>query len=335
MSECYIAITDASPEIGTGHVMRQICLAQAAITADVAPIVISSSPLAAKLCKLNDIPFVFANSSEEIAAVIKKMNVRHLVIDVHERDFNQYRLLGNQCKSVLIVSEVGHNFPPYGDHIVRIGSDLHEWDCLEGVSGSNKITCIHSGRAWMIFREEFNQPIDESERDLDTILICHGGSDPFGLTQRCLKAMELTHECYNCYILVTGFYSSIDEIYAHARASKHQCEVILNAHNPGYWMQRSTVALINGGNVRYELCITRTPFVAISFQPQQYKCTDQITSLGAGVNLGVMSEVNDKDIAYTLENLIINKDLWRSMHKTMGTLFDLRGCDRILDLLLG
>ena len=334
MTECYVAITDASPEIGTGHVMRQISLAQAAIKSDLAPMLVSHSPWVAKMCKLNGIPFIFARSSEEIAEVIERTSAHHLVIDVYERDFTLFRLLCNQRKSILMVSEVGYGFPHFGDHVVRIGSNLHEWDCLEETLGPDRNTQIHSGRAWMIFRDEFNLCVDESKRDLETILICHGGSDPFGLTQRCLKAIELTHECYKCNILVTDFFSDINRIYALAQDSRHKCKVIVNTPSIGHWMRRSTVALINGGNVRYELCVTQTPFVAVSFQPQQYKCTEQVAALSAGINLGVMSEVRDKDIAYAVENLLIDNDRWRSMHDAMGTLFDLHGCDRIVDLLL-
>lgn len=329
----YIAITDANLNIGTGHVMRQIYLAQIAIQSNIDTIIVSHSLTAEKICKANKIPFILARSKDEIEPIILKKNIRNLIIDVHERDFPLYEHLSKQFHTILIVSEVGFNFPPFGEHLVRIGSNLCEWDSLDQIKHQNRKTLIHSGRAWMIYKKDLIQYLDESKRESQSILICHGGSDPYKLTRRCLKALEYTQETHNCYILVTDLFSDIDQIYSDSLNSKHTCKVIMNTDSPAYWMQRSKCALINGGNVRYELCITKTPFVAISFQQKQFDCTDQISSLGAGINLGVMNNVMDTEIAYTIEHLLNNKNKWDSMHEIMGRLFDLNGSQRILCLL--
>lgn len=333
MIDKYVAITDANHRIGTGHLMRQISLAQTAIKSGITPILLSNSTLVAKLCKVNNVPFIFANRREEITHVLDTTGVNHLIIDVHERDFNLFRSLCNHRNVILMVSEVGFDFPPFGDHMILVGSNLHEWNSLDEVITPDRNVQIHSGRAWMVFRDEFRLLDNEPKHDLGTILICHGGSDPFMLTQRCLKAIELIHESYRCNILITDLFTDVNEIYNLAQKSRHKCNIIKDSPCPWYWMRRSTVALINGGNVRYELCITQTPFIAISFQPQQYKCTEQITTLGAGINLGEMNEVTDEDIACTVEKLLKDKNQWYSMHNAMGTLFDMGGSERILNLL--
>ncbi|MDD5170160.1 MAG: hypothetical protein PHN75_15190, partial [Syntrophales bacterium] len=301
--------------------MRQISLAQEAVRSGIAPVVISHSPLVIRLCEVNKIPFFLIKSRNDIPKIIKRTRTNRLIIDVQEPDFSIYHPLCNNHRCILMVSEIGFNFPPFGDHIIRIGRNLHEWDCQEEITHMGRNTRIHSGRAWMIFRDEYNLPANRIERDSKSILICHGGTDPFKLTQRCLGALEFTQKSYNCTVLVTEFFSDLDQIYALSNDSQHNCEVIIRSERPGFWMMRSGVGLINGGNVRYELCVTQTPFVAVSFQPQQFRCTKQVTDLGAGINLGIATDVTDIDIACAVENLIEDRDRWQAMHDAMGKLF--------------
>jgi hypothetical protein len=79
--------------------------------------------------------------------------------------------------------------------------------------------------------------------------------------------------------------------------------------------------------------MAQTPFVAISFQPQQYICTEQIARLGAGVNLGEMNRVADIEIAEAVEGLLMDEERLLNMSCIMGSLFDTKGAERILNLL--
>ena len=332
----YAAITDASQTIGWGHAARQIALASRGRDRGFHPILISGSPVTRNLCQDAGIPFVMLEDPAEMLKYLHDHRIRRLIIDVHEKNFPTFRTL---CRGVeqlmLVVSEVGHTFKPFGHHMVRIGSDMQEWNSRVVAQSEYGLTQLHAGRAWLLFRDEFQNTSRTVAREFGAILIAHGGSDPHGLTARSLRALERTTWIWTVYVLVTDSCIDIETVERLAADSKHKWQVIKNTSEVAAWMRRSTVALINGGNVRYELCVAQTPFVAISFQPQQYACTERIAALGAGINLGVMNEVGDEAIAHAVEELLMNDARRHSMQEVMGTLFDFGGCDRMLDLIEG
>lgn len=332
----YAAITDANRAIAWGHAARQIALASRGRERGIRATIVSGSAVVRNMCEEARISFVMMDDPAQMLNYMQDCGIGRLIIDIHERDFRNFTPL---CRSmerlVLVVSEVGYSVTPFGHHIVRMGADLQEWNSWVDVESEYGLTRVHAGRTWLAFRDEFKNTHRKIAREPGAILIAHGGSDPHGLTVRSLRALELTRLSWTVYVLVTDSFKNIETVEHFAAKSKHTCRVIKNTSEVAVWMRRSTVALINGGNVRYELCVAQTPFVAVSFQPQQYACTEQIAALGAGINLGVMNEVGDEAIAHAVEELLMNDARRHSMQEVMGTLFDFGGCDRMLDLIEG
>lgn len=330
----YTVVTDANFSIGLGHVMRQFALAKRAKQKGFEPVFISHSNEVGKRCAEHDTPFVLAKSMEVIADQVLEIGADRLIIDVYERNFNVFRAL---CKymplSVVIVSKEYFSFTPFGSHLIYVGSDLDQWDNLQKSKHEGELTVIHSGRAWMIFREECHGQTNEDKLENNAVLIAHGGTDPYGLTARCLHALEYTKMTGSIYILVTSAFRNLAEIYQLSESSKHQCKVILDTNNVANWMRRSKVALINGGNMRYELCIAQTAFIALSINTNQYNCTSQLSRLGACLNLGVADDLSDVKIAASVDALLADEQHRCLMKNKMDGLFDLRGADRILELL--
>jgi spore coat polysaccharide biosynthesis predicted glycosyltransferase SpsG len=330
----YFVITEVSHAVGWGHVSRQVAIALRAMQRGIRPTFISISPMAGKFCKEAHIPFVKLEDYSEVIDYLGNLQVSNLIIDVHEKNFPIFRPLLNEVQQMtLVVSEEGVPFTPFGHHVVRVGSDVQTWHYREFVKNEYGRTQVHAGRAWQLFRNEFQDSGLKTSREPGAILIAHGGSDPFQLTARSLRSLQLTKDIWDVYVMVTDSYSDISNIERIASLSKHRCQVIKNTTRVAAWMRRATVALINGGNVRYELCIAKTPFVTISFHAEQYNCNERLAALGVGVNLGLKDEISDGAIAMAVENLLLDHTSRRLMQLIMGRLFDLRGCDRILDLM--
>ena len=125
------------------------------------------------------------------------------------------------------------------------------------------------------------------------------------------------YRCFYCDVYKTTlhhFRRSVDSIYEEVKMiadmgvkriefiemnainSKHKFLLIKGANNVAEIMASASVALINGGNIRYELCITKTPFVAISYVKSQDFYTKQLTNNGVGFFLGNYKEVSGKSL---------------------------------------
>lgn len=338
VGESLAIITTAGHDIGMGHASRQIAVAKSAQQTGNEPVILTDSDIVALRALEERLPCVVLDIEDaaRVGEQLETIAPSCVIVDVHERDFPAYRWIAQKWRTLLAVSRVGHDFAPYGSEMVLMGEGLDEW-CTQSVTGSRgNLTRVHAGRAFVVFREEFESlALRPDEPRGHEILIAHGGADPYALTQRCLTALEGCAGVYPVRVLVGPAFSDAQEIKRLAAASKHDCEVIEGATSVAEFMQSGAIAIINGGNVRYELCLTGTPFIALSFQQRQYECTEQLSRMGVGVNLGVAGAVDDERIAGAVDQLMEDDRARERMSATMRSLFDTQGAHRIVAIALG
>jgi len=328
-----VCVTDASPQIGLGHVMRQLSLTQAARKRGWTVHWLSPSPAVATVAEAHGIRHTLVSTLDEICPILDGYS--SLVIDVHQRDFPRLRCAKTENRATLLVSEVGDDFVPYGAHIVFVGSRLHEWFTTDISAQEGREIKLHAGRAWMIFRDEFGSGKAGDLRQDNHVLVCHGGSDPHRLTELSLQALALVERDITITVLITDSFPKPAEIDRFVQSNPHPCAVVHNAKAIRGYMEAASVAVINGGNVRYELCLCGTPYIAVSFQETQYECTEQLSRQGVGVNLGLMTAVTQRTLADAVTNLLDDRNGRQTMEAKMRALFDPLGADRVLDLLYG
>lgn len=326
-----LSVTDASPQIGLGHAMRQLSLAQAARKRGWEVHWFSPSPAVAAVAETHAIPHTRVSTLDAVCPELDSDSP--IVIDVHQRDFPRLRCEKTVTQATLLVSEVGYDFVPYGAHMVLVGSGLDQWSTTQIRVHEGGGTQLHTGRAWMIFREEFTRESVVEPRQPNHVLVCHGGSDPHRLTELSLQALELVDRQITISVLATDAFPALAEVERFAQAGPHPCKVVRNAQKIRGYMESASIAVINGGNVRYELCLSGTPYVAVSFQQTQFDYNQQLARQGVGINVGLMSEIAPRILADAVTELLDDQKKRQAMEVAMRELFDSSGADRVLDLL--
>jgi len=322
-------ITDASEKIGMGHVMRELTIARMAKKNGKKVHFHSFSEIVNNVCEKENFNCSLYSNNFEIVSSLLSIRPETLIIDTHQSDFNAYRDLESVSpKIILVVSEVGHYFKPYGKYFIRMGSRMDKWSIEHTYNHNHKTTTILAGRKWIIFRKEFFN-INVLNKSENTISIIHGGTDPYNLTSQSVEMLSHTNNIYNINVFVTNSFPHLEYVKSILSKSKHIVTIYQDTKDIARYLSKSTIVIINGGNVRYEACITQTPFVAISFQPTQYSCTKEITDQGVGINAGLFSEIEPVRFAAEVDNLMSNVELRASMKRKMKILFDLKGIERI------
>lgn len=331
LASSHVAIvTHADEQVGLGHVMRQLAIADRAQRLGARASVISDAPLVADICADQGVEHhkVDCLDARYVEPVLSAERPDRLIIDVHESRVSGLAELSDRWPSTYVVSEVGYEAPHVGEHVVLLGTGLDRWRNTELNQNGTR---VHTGRAFVVFRDEFATPRTVLRMD-DRVLLAHGGADPHRLTYRSMLALDRIRRRLQVDVLVGRAFSDVDRLLNLANCSHHRYQLHYSPDRSADLMRGASVALINGGNVRYELCLTATPFIALSFNQRQRLCTQQMTQLGAGLDLGVVDQLSDDTIAASVEKLLDDSATREAMREAMLGLFDMEGATRILTL---
>lgn len=325
-------ITTGGHDIGMGHAMRQISIIENMKNKDYKFSVFTDNQLVFEEFRKHDIDCskIDIYDKKIIFEGFRNKQIEFVLIDVYEPVFPKFEWISEHWSTTLIVSRIGYELTIYAQNIFYIGEDLHTWRTEKIIKSMRGTTKILSGRAFLLFRPEFGE-INYFVEDCDkAILIAHGGSDPHKLTTRSIKSLEMTKEIFTINLVIGPLFHD-KEINELTYNSKHNYVVYRNPSNLSEIMSKSTVAIINGGNIRYELCMTKTPYVALSIHTKQFMYNKELSDLGVGVNLGIISDIYDSQITHAVESLLNNFERRQYMKKNMATLFDMKGPKRLIN----
>ena len=116
------------------------------------------------------------------------------------------------------------------------------------------------------------------------IVICNGGTDFNGISLKQIKNLEKNSSKFVIAIIVTNLFKHRNKIINLAKNSKHNYSIFSDTKNISSIMNNSKIALMNGGNTRYELCKTGTPFINVPINNDQKKYSNFLLKMKVCVN---------------------------------------------------
>jgi len=324
-------ITEAGPEIGYGHLYRSLALAKEFIKRGEIIEFITYNNNVKSIIKshLGDI-----NINSIISLKKDVSQYKYIIIDVFQDSWATYKSLikgGHESKFVSII-----DYAIKTDFIFAIG--LQSYKFKEEFLSVNKEekTRIFSGNDFFIFRDEFSKSnLPETKKEVQNVFISMGGSDPLDLTVQVLKSLEELDEKLNLKIVLGAGYNerrtlSLESLIA---KSKHSINLFKNVSNIARLMSDCELAMINGGNTRFELAYLGIPFISVAINQKQNEISYAAEKIGIGINLGVYNEISNKTIGKTFKNLISNFEKRKSMSLKMKKTVNKNGTKRIYELL--
>lgn len=332
-----VILTDGNQKIGLGHVMRELQIARFLKRLGYAVTFITFSAISDDIIRAAGFTSIRVEGLTELFERLQRTSPSRLVVDLHERDLVHMQSEENLRRYLVtvVLSPVGYEFAGFGRMVFSIGTDLDQHENVRKVESDGIGLDWYSGRAYIPFRDEFLELPDKKVRiQANKVLICMGGSDPCRLTQQCMDALDRIDRTLDCRVVIGRAMTTKTEIVERASKSKHRYEALEDIDYMAEVMLDSDLAMISGGNVRYELCMTGTPYVALSMNTTQFACTQQLTNLGVGLNLGVGAEIPTDDVSAAVVALLPDYRRRYEMSHVMRGLFDGHGIERIVSRML-
>lgn len=336
---------DASVQIGTGHVMRCIALAQAwhdsggrAIFAMAQSTPAIRSRLAKEECELLPIPILAPTGSREDAAQTIANAREHeadwVVVDGYEFDAEYQKRLKTAGLKVLFIDDYGHASSYAADIILNQNVGVR----AELYAGGEKSIRLLLGTRYAMLRREF-AAWREWKREIPQVarrlLVMMGGSDPENLTLRVIKALELAEVTdVETTIVIGGSNPHFAELKAAADQSTMKLSLQRDVANIAELMATSDAAVSAAGSTCWELCMLGLPALLIDIAENQSALARELNRRGCAIHVG-NGTVSGEQIADQLKRLLDSQELRRSFSERSRQLVDGNGARRVASALLG
>jgi len=297
---------DSSATIGTGHIMRDLVLAEQYPDSK---IIFATQELKGNLNHKiiehgYNIEILKSNNINDVNELIKKHNITMIVIDHYDIDYNYEKNLKEQNPSLTILSFDDTYEKHNCDILLNHNIYANESKYLQLVP---KNCVLHCGQKYTLLRDEFIEAkknlnrlnIDQHNR----IFIAMGGADTANLNP---KIIQILKKFDNIIVeIVTSVANRHIEELKKSVAGKKWINLHINSSKVAELMAKSTFAIVTPSVTLNEVCYMKLPFIAIkTVENQKYMC-----SYLKERNLIILDEFNSsilfKQIVKMMKNPII------------------------------
>ena len=327
-------VTEASRAIGFGHLYRSIALAQEAQKRDRKTCFYINSIQEKELVK-KFLPGIDLLPQGDLLENTDKEDYEAIFVDVYHKHFKRFRALEEtKVNLVTIVDAAFSENALKKDYLFKIGFQDFRAK-TETIQTSTGLTKAFSGTDFFIFREEFSKnPHHNFRKKVSSVLVSMGGSDPSRLTELALGALEHFEDSLNIAVVAgSGFSANRVDTIRQFGKNQHKITLHQNVTNMAEIMAKTDLAIINGGNTRFELSALGVPFISIAINEKQNEISNAVQKAGIGWNLGVYHELREEEIRRSFKRFSSD---WEERERMSGRMKELvvpKGAERIFRIL--
>ncbi|MBT7256795.1 MAG: UDP-2,4-diacetamido-2,4,6-trideoxy-beta-L-altropyranose hydrolase [Planctomycetaceae bacterium] len=321
--------TDASIEIGNGHLMRCLTLADQ-LRSEGAEVAFVCRDLPGGMFDLlhtrgyqfSKLPLDGAGKSSQqfdaeqaikAAEQLFPEGVDWLVVDHYQLDAVWERGLRPHTDKLMVIDDLANR-----QHDCNLLLDQNYYQDMErryqGLVPDECVTLL--GPEYVLLRPEFTvarQKLRARDGSVRRILIFFGGSDPENLT---LKAIEATQRLKRPDIIVDVVVGTSNP---HRAEIRGRCERMPNTAyycqvaNMAELMGRADLALGAGGATMWERCFLGLPSITVVFAANQEKATIDVAAEEAIKYIGWARQLEVQDYVDAMRWMILSPDKMREM----------------------
>jgi UDP-2,4-diacetamido-2,4,6-trideoxy-beta-L-altropyranose hydrolase len=171
------------------------------------------------------------------------------------------------------------------------------------------------GPQYVLLREEFINLADSIKKrngQINRILVFFGGTDPTNETDKALRALANFGEEFQVDVIVGTSNPNKKNIQDFCE-NHNNFQCFTQVTNISEFMNKADLAIGAGGTTTWERCFFGLPSITIIVADNQKEATESVSYVGAAVNLGVSSQVDESDIVEAVNNLIKDQEKMKSL----------------------
>src|ERR1035437_6003961 len=324
---------DGSSKIGLGHVVRCLALIEM-LNRDFECIFLIKDAderimhLIEKNCKL--IELRSSDIHKEVLEVLNIVTGNDIVV-LDGYCFNskyQRSVKSKVSKLVMIDDKADQHY--YADLIINHGSSS-----IENKYSKELYTKVLVGFPYTLLRKEFlaSAKLNRVITKVDTAFICMGGSDPFNITLKVLKACIQCDFIKTIFVVTGSAYSNADELLSlineYKSVKKIFREINVDAQRMVELISMSDIAVSPASSVSLEICSVKAGLLSGIVIDNQNTIHEELVHSECCISIGDFNIASENEIISCLEKLK-NIETVNSMIRNQSKAIDGLSGERIL-----
>ena len=310
--------TDASHEIGTGHIYRGLAIASKLVNHDVIFLLNENKEIGINIIKNYNYPYITHNDNN-ILSKIKEYEPDIVVNDILNTTSSYIKSLKDEDYFVLNFEDLGGGVK-YADLV-----------CDALYEHKIPLKNLYSGHLYYILKDEFYyQPYKEIHPSVKEILLTFGGTDPNDLTKKTLNSILKSDFKGNVKVILGLGYMDKKGIEKEFQDYSN-IEIFEDVKNISEYMISADLIFTSAGRTMYEIASIGVPCVCLC--QNQRELSHIFGNVENGfINLGLGSEVKETDLIKTINDIIYNYDLRLEMSNRMKNVDVRHGFENLMKI---
>jgi len=274
-----------------------------------------------------------SEDAAQLTELARKRDARWIVVDGYQFDAEYHRNLKDAGQKVLLVDDHGHTGTYFADLVLdqNLGTDetlyIRRESYTKPLLGPRHAMLRREFRPWRKYKRE----IASRGRN---ILITMGGSDPKGLTQRAIRALDFLHdEEWRATVVVGASYQHLPKLRELAERFEGRVRLEVDPGNMAELMAGADVAVSSAGSTCWEMCMVGLPAIVIGAADNQVPIATELARRQISLHIPLAQATPDH-IAGSLQSFIESADLRKQMSERGQSLVDGYGADRVVAAML-
>lgn len=323
---------DASSQIGTGHFMRCLTLADA-LKQRGAQIRFISRHMPRTMCDMLNVKghefvklegtdgktdelshshWLGTSQQKDAQDTIKALSDKTwdwLVVDHYALDIRWENALRGSTKKIMVIDDIADR-----RHDCDLLLDQNFYSDMENrYENLIPVQCIKLfGPKYALLRPEFRKSRENlRKRDgrVSRIFVFFGGSDPTNETAKALEAIRLLGRPDIAVDVVVGTANSHLDVIAAICDSMPNVRLHRQVDNMAELMATADLAVGAGGSTTWERCYLGLPTILFVLADNQQRAAEDLADVGAIVNLGASANVNAEHLSKAIGRLISHQNI--------------------------
>lgn len=336
--------TDASDNIGTGHVIRCLTLADELRRndANISFICRDETGNLIKLIERKDYkvhplpPGIDLETDKKLTLEILKKNPTHtdwLIVDHYEIDTVWESSLRNFVKKIMVIDDMANR-----PHDCDLLLDQNYNETPNRYQRLVPNTCTQLlGPKYALLRPQFSKAREKVRNrtgEVKRILVFMGGADQTNQTTKVLRAIKMLGRSDIAIDVVIGVSNAYrNEVEREAsRIPNTTCH--FNVEDIDELMVAADLSIGTSGTTTWERCCVGLPSVVITVAENQVEVAKQLANENYVINSGWYEDINEQDLLGDLKFLLRHEEMILQIACNVKKLVDGQGLKRVVNYLI-